>query len=98
RKKIESSINNAKVFLDIQKSHGSFSNFICAYVNHTPIINQFKMMNDVPTSTELSDLITKDLKKPGFKFIGTTIIYAYMEAVGLVNDHIESCYNYQKIT
>jgi len=91
RKKIESSIHNAKLFLELQKTYGSFDNYIWGYVNHTPIINHFNTLKEVPTSTALSDLITKDMKKLGFKFIGTTIMYAYMEAIGMVNDHLTTC-------
>jgi len=94
RKKIESSINNAKLFLGLQKEYGSFDNYIWGFVNHKPIINHFESMDEIPTSTELSDQITKDMKKSGFKFIGTTIMYAYMQAIGMVNDHLVSCHKY----
>lgn len=90
--KIYSARTNAKVYLNIQKEFGSFSNFIWAYVDYKPIINKFETMKDMPVSTPLSDKISKDLKKRGMKFVGSTIIYAYMQAVGLVNDHVDECW------
>jgi DNA-3-methyladenine glycosylase I len=91
RLKIYSVRKNAKVFLDIQKKHGSFSDYLWSYVNHTPIINHFKDSSMVPASTEISDRISKDLKKKGMSFVGTTIVYAFMQATGMVNDHLTSC-------
>jgi len=95
RLKIKSVIKNAHGVLQIQKEHGSFSEFLWTYVNHKPIINHFNSMEDVPAETELSKRISKDLKKRGFSFVGPTIIYAYMQAVGMVNDHISSCFLYK---
>lgn len=92
RLKIYSTRKNAKVFLDIQKEFGSFDAYIWRFVNGQPIINQPKDLKDIPTKTGLSDLISKDLKKRGMSFVGSTIIYAYMQAIGLVNDHIKSCW------
>lgn len=94
--KIKSAITNAQAFMVIQKEFGSFSNYIWGFVNHKPIINHFTSLSDIPASTTLSDRISKDLKQRGFKFIGTTIIYAYMQSCGLVNDHLMSCFCYSK--
>ncbi|MDX6747578.1 DNA-3-methyladenine glycosylase I [Polaribacter sp. PL03] len=94
--KIKSAITNAQLFLEIQQEFGSFSKFIWAYVNDTPILNKFKNREDVPATTSLSDKISKDLKKRGFKFVGSTVIYAYMQAVGMVNDHTTNCFKYSK--
>lgn len=92
RLKIRSVVTNAKAFRAIQKEHGSFDRFLWAYVGGKPIRNAWRHMSEVPATTELSDRISKDLKKYGFKFVGSTIIYAYMQAVGLVNDHVEGCF------
>lgn len=92
--KIRSAITNAQLFMDIQKEFGSFSTFIWAYVNHKPIINQFKTRLEVPATTEISNQLSKDLKKRGFKFTGPTVMYAYMQAVGMVNDHTTDCFKY----
>ena len=97
RRKIEASINNAKRFLEIQKEFGSFDDYIWSFVDGKPIINQWKSGSEVPANTKLSDKITKDLKKRGFKFLGSTIIYSYMQAVGLVNDHLTSCFRYKDL-
>lgn len=94
--KIKSAITNAQLFMDVQKEFGSFSKFIWSYVNNKPIINQYKTREEVPATTDLSDKISKDLKKRGFKFVGSTVIYAYMQAVGLVNDHTTDCFKYPK--
>ncbi|MBV7441624.1 DNA-3-methyladenine glycosylase I [Weeksellaceae bacterium TAE3-ERU29] len=94
--KIKSAVTNAQAFLKVREEFGSFSEYIWQFVNHQPIINQFKNHSEVPASTELSDAISKDLKKRGFKFVGTTIIYAFMQAVGMVNDHTENCFKYPK--
>ena len=92
--KIKSAIKNAQLFIDIQKEFGSFSTFIWSYVDSKPIINKFDKREDVPATTPLSDKISKDLKKRGFKFVGSTVIYAYMQAVGMVNDHTTDCFKY----
>lgn len=94
--KIQSATSNARLFMEIQKEYGSFSEFIWAYVDGKPIINHFKSKEEVPATTELSDRISKDLKKMGFKFVGSTIIYAFMQAVGMVNDHTADCFKYPK--
>ena len=90
--KIASAVNNAKRFMEIQAEFGSFSNYIWAFVNNKPIDNQPKTMADVTATSPLSDTISKDLKKRGFKFIGSTTLYAHMQATGMVNDHIMSCF------
>ncbi len=90
--KINSAIKNAQVFIVLQKEFGSFSNYIWAFVNHKPIQNHFKDISEIPVKTELSDTISKDLKKRGMSFVGSTIIYAFMQAVGMVNDHQTDCF------
>jgi len=97
RKKIEASINNAQRFLEIQQEFSSFSNYIWSFVNNEPIINKFASISEVPATTELSDTISKDLKKRGFKFMGSTIVYAHLQAVGIINDHITSCFRYEEV-
>ncbi|MFC7686539.1 DNA-3-methyladenine glycosylase I [Ureibacillus sp. GCM10028918] len=90
--KIQSVVTNAQTFLRIQKEYGSFSNYIWSFVDHKPIINEWKSMKEVPVTTEISDVMSKKLKKEGFKFVGSTICYSYMQAVGMVNDHILQCF------
>ena len=97
RLKINATITNAQAFMKIQDEFGSFSNYIWAFVNETPIRNNFKSLQQIPANTPLSDLISKDLKKRGFKFVGTTVVYAFMQAIGMVNDHITSCYRYNQV-
>ncbi len=91
RLKIHSTIQNAKAFLQIQKEFGSFDQYIWAFVDHKTIKNKFKTLKDYPAKTPLSDQIAKDLKKRGMNFVGSTIIYAFMQAAGLVNDHTTDC-------
>ena len=97
RLKINAAIVNAKLFLEIQKMYGSFDAFIWGYVNHKPIVGHWKKFEDMPITTPISDQISNDLKKMGFKFVGSTIIYSFMQAVGMVNDHLESCCVYDDI-
>jgi len=92
RLKINAAITNARLFLDIIEKHGSFDAFIWKYVDGKPIIEHRVQMEDIPASTPISDRISKDLKKIGFKFVGSTIIYAFMQATGMVNDHLVSCF------
>jgi len=94
RLKIQSTITNAKLFLDIQKELGSFDKYIWQFIGSRPIKNKFKSLNQIPATTKISDTISKDLKKRGFKFVGSTIIYAHMQATGMVNDHIKGCFRY----
>lgn len=92
RKKIESTITNAQIFIEIQREFGSFYQYLYHFLpEQKPIINHWKSLNQVPATTELSDRIAKDMKKRGFRFFGSTICYAYMQAVGMVNDHLENC-------
>jgi len=97
RLKIESAVTNAKAFIEVRKQFGTFDKYIWGFVNDKPIINNYKRLNDLPASTKLSDLISKDLKKRGFKFVGSTIIYAHMQATGMVNDHTINCFRYKHI-
>jgi len=97
RKKIESSINNAKRFLEVQQEFGSFDKYIWRFVDHKPVINSWKTLTEIPAKTELSEQISKDLKKRGFSFVGSTIIYAHIQAIGLVNDHLVSCFRYDQL-
>jgi len=94
--KINSAINNAKLFLKIQEEFGSFDEYLWGFVNHKPIKNKFKKLSDLPASTEISEKLSQDLKKRGFNFVGPTICYALMQAVGMVNDHTSGCFLYQK--
>ena len=96
RLKIKSTITNAHAFINIQKEFGSFSNYLWGYVDQMPIQNHWKSMSEVPVTTELSDKLSKDLKKRGFKFVGSTICYAFLQATGVVNDHLVSCSCYNK--
>jgi DNA-3-methyladenine glycosylase I len=92
RLKVNAAITNARLFMDIQKEFGSFSDYIWGFLpNRKPILNDVKSLGDVPARTEISDAISKDMKKRGFKFFGTTICYAHMQATGMVNDHIADC-------
>ncbi|MFZ0484576.1 MAG: DNA-3-methyladenine glycosylase I [Desulfobacterales bacterium] len=95
--KIESAITNAKAFIDVRKEFGTFNKYIWNFTGNKPIHNEFESMKEIPAKTELSDLISKDLKKRGFKFVGSTIVYAHMQATGMVNDHIMSCFRYKEI-
>jgi DNA-3-methyladenine glycosylase I len=92
RLKIESAVSNAKAFLDVQKEFGSFDRYLWAFVEHRPVINRPRSVKEVPARTPLSDLISKDLKRRGFRFVGSTIIYAFLQAVGVVNDHARECF------
>lgn len=93
--KINAAVTNAKAFMKIQEEYGSFSKYIWGFVDGKPIINHFKTTAEIPASTPLSDSISKDLKKRGFKFVGSTIIYAHMQATGMVNDHTVDCFKYK---
>jgi DNA-3-methyladenine glycosylase I len=96
RLKIASTIQNAKVFIEIRKEFGTFDKYIWSYTNNKTIKNNFKSLKDLPAKTELSDEISKDLKKRGMNFVGSTIIYAFMQAIGMVNDHQTNCFKYNK--
>ena len=97
RLKIKAAVNNAKLYLRVIEEYGSFDQFIWRYVDYAPIIGHWEKIEDAPVSTSISDQISKDLKKMGFKFVGSTIIYAFMQATGMVNDHITSCFAYEEI-
>lgn len=92
--KIHSVVTNAKAFLKIQQEHGSFSSYIWSFVDNNPIINNWETAKDVPASNEISDKMSKQLKRDGFKFVGSTICYSYMQAVGMVNDHTLECFRH----
>ncbi len=98
RLKVQSTVTNANAFLKIQDEFGSFSEYIWEFVNGCPIQNKFKKDNEVPATSAESDTISKDLKKRGFKFVGSTIVYAHMQATGLVNDHVVGCFRYKPCT
>ncbi len=96
--KIEAVVNNAKLFLQIQLEHGSFANYIWQFVNHTPIQNAWATLDDVPGSTPEAEAMSKALKKRGFKFVGPSVCYAFMQSVGMVNDHVATCFRHTEIT
>ena len=95
--KIKATITNAQLFMKVQEEFGSFSKYIWDFTNGKPIINKFEKREEVPATTELSDAISKDLKKRGFKFVGSTVIYAHMQATGMVNDHTTDCFRYHEV-
>lgn len=95
--KIAACVNNAQRFLEVQAKFGSFDKYIWQFVDFKPIVNSFTSLKELPAKTALSDLVSADLKKRGFKFVGSTVIYAHMQATGMVNDHIVSCFRYNEI-
>lgn len=97
RLKIKSAITNARIFLDIQAECGSFASFLWTYVNAKPIQNSFSTHKDVPTSTAISEKLSKELKRRGMSFVGPTIIYAYMQSIGMVNDHTTDCFRHSEL-
>jgi DNA-3-methyladenine glycosylase I len=92
RLKIEASINNAKRFLEVVEEFGSFDLYIWKFVDHRPIVNRWTDLSEIPARTELSDRLSDDLKRRGFKFVGSTIVYSHMQATGMVNDHLVNCF------
>ena len=96
RLKVTSAVNNAKQFLKIQKEFGTFDKYIWSFVDHKPIKSKFKNLSEIPATTLISEKVSKDLKKRGFNFVGPTICYAFMQAIGMVNDHTSRCFRYQK--
>ena len=96
RLKIESTIGNARAFLDVVDEYGSFSRYLWDFVDGKPIVNRWRSLAQVPVSTERSDALSKALKKRGFKFVGTTICYSFMQAVGMVNDHTTDCFRHTR--
>jgi len=97
RLKINAAVINAKLFLEVAEKHGSFDKFIWTYVDNKQIVGHWKKFEDMPLTTSISDKISKDLKNMGFKFVGSTIIYSFMQAVGVVNDHLKSCCVFDEI-
>lgn len=95
--KVHAAVNNARLFMDIQREFGSFDQYIWSFVGGAPKVNEFKLISDYPATSKESDAYSKDLKKRGFKFVGSTICYAHMQAAGLVNDHSLDCYRRQQI-
>ena len=95
--KVRAAISNANAFMEIQKEFGSFDKYIWGFVNGKPIQTNRKLMNEITATTETSDKLSKDLKKRGFKFVGSTVIYAHMQATGMVNDHVESCFRFNDL-
>lgn len=96
RLKVESTVTNARAFLKVQEEFGTFDAYLWRFVGGEPKVNAWKTLAQVPASTEQSDALSKDLKKRGFRFVGTTICYAYMQAVGMVNDHTTDCFRYPR--
>ena len=95
--KVLSAVSNAKAFMEIQKEFGSFSNYVWEFVANEPVKSLLKTHKDAPATSTISDALSKDLKKRGFKFVGSTVVYAHMQATGMVNDHIESCFRYHEV-
>ena len=98
RLKVNSAVTNAQKFLEVQEEFGSFDAYIWQFVGGSPIINAWDSLSQIPATSEESDALSKDLKKRGFKFVGSTIIYAHMQACGLINDHVVSCFRYAELT
>jgi DNA-3-methyladenine glycosylase I len=97
RRKIEASVNNAKRFLEIRREFGSFDAYIWSFVNRKAVVNRWKDILEIPSQTALSDRLSKDLIERGFRFVGPTIMYAHLQAIGMINDHIVSCFRYRQI-
>jgi len=97
RLKVNAAVTNAIAFLEVKKEFGSFDKYIWQFVNHKPSVNKWKELKEIPAKTIESELMSKDLKKRGFKFVGSTICYAFMQAVGMVNDHVTSCFRYKEL-
>jgi DNA-3-methyladenine glycosylase I len=97
RKKIESAIKNARLFLDLAAKHGSFSNWLWNFVDGRPVVNAWRDAGDVPATSHLSDILARELKKLGFTFLGSTVLYAHMQATGLVNDHLVRCFRHAEV-
>ena len=95
--KVQSAVTNAQAFIKIQKEFGSFSTYMWGFVKGKPKLNKHESMADIPTNSSQSEALSKDLKKRGFKFVGTTVVYAHMQATGMVNDHLVSCFRYTEV-
>jgi DNA-3-methyladenine glycosylase I len=96
RAKLESAVHNAKLFLELQAKHGTFCNYIWDFVDGKPVVNKWKELSNVPATTDISDKMAKDMKQKGFKFMGSTVLYAHMQATGLVNDHLVDCFRHKQ--
>ncbi len=96
RLKVNAAVTNAKAFLEVREEYGTFDEYIWQFVNGTPIQNRWRQLKDIPATTRQSDSLSKDLKRRGFKFVGSTIVYAHMQAVGMVNDHLVSCFRHKE--
>ncbi len=96
-RKIKSAITNAVKFIEVQDEFGTFDNFVWSLVQGEPVVNHWKSIKEIPSRTELSDVLSRDLLKRGFSFVGSTICYAYMQSTGLVNDHLEECFRFQEL-
>jgi DNA-3-methyladenine glycosylase I len=97
RLKVASAVGNARAFLEVQNEHGSFSDYIWAFVDGRPIQNSWRSLAEIPAKTPLAETISKDLKKRGFRFVGPTIVYAHMQATGMVNDHLVDCFRHREV-
>jgi DNA-3-methyladenine glycosylase I len=97
RLKVFATRNNALRFLDVQKEFGSFDQYIWSFVNHKPIVNKWKSLKQIPATSKQSDALSQDLSKRGFKFVGSTVMYAHMQACGLINDHLVDCFRYKQV-
>lgn len=95
--KVNAAVTNAQAFLKVQKEFGTFSKYIWGFIDHKVIVNHWKSLKDLPAKTELSEKISKDLKKRGFKFVGPTVVYSHMQAAGMINDHVTSCFRHQEL-
>jgi DNA-3-methyladenine glycosylase I len=95
--KVRAAVTNAQAFMEIQEEFGSFSKYIWNFIDGKPIKNKLKTLKEAPANTQLSDTISKDLKKRGFKFVGTTVVYAHMQATGMINDHLVDCFRYNEV-
>ena len=98
KQKIEASINNAKIFLSIVEEFRSFDSYVWKFVDYHPIVNRWEKLSEIPARTELSDIISADLKRRGFKFVGSTIVYSHIQATGMVNDHLVNCFCHPECT
>jgi DNA-3-methyladenine glycosylase I len=98
RAKIRAIISNAKAFLEVQREFGSFDQYIWSFVDHQPVINSWQSLSEIPPKTSLSDIMSKDLTNRGFKFVGSTICYSFMQAAGMVNDHVVGCFRYEEVS
>jgi DNA-3-methyladenine glycosylase I len=97
RLKVESTVTNARAFLAVQEELGSFDAYVWGFVDGTPVQNRWTALTELPTTTAVSDALSKDLKRRGFRFVGSTIMYAFMQATGMVNDHVRSCFRYRQL-